>query len=146
MMVNRDKDDNGVIGEGVESKRQNESTDIDMILNEADQQGRYDSSYRVADGIVILEEKWEVNSSEELHYQLLKRCDNTPNVGCFSCSVSWKFPRIELSVAIDQMETIFVSGHAPVKKAPEKKRIPQNQIKHFLLLLNIQFLNKQLCL
>ena len=78
MMVNRDKDDNGVIGEGVESKRQNESTDIDMILNEADQQGRYDSSYRVADGIVILEEKWEVNSSEELHSQLLKRCDNTP--------------------------------------------------------------------
>ena len=37
MMVNRDKDDNGVIGEGVESKRQNESTDIDMILNEDDQ-------------------------------------------------------------------------------------------------------------
>ena len=59
------------------------------------------SSYRVADGIVIMEEKWEVNSSEELNYQLLKRCDNTPNVGCFSCSVSWKFPRIELSEALD---------------------------------------------
>ena len=48
----------------MESKRQNESTYIDMILNEDDQQERYDSFYRAADGIVILEEKWEVNSSE----------------------------------------------------------------------------------
>ena len=37
MMVNRDKDDNSDIGQEVESKRQNESTDIDMILNEDDQ-------------------------------------------------------------------------------------------------------------
>lgn len=129
----------------MKSKRQNESTYIDMILNEDDQQERYDSSYRAADGIVILEEKWEVNSSEKLHYQLLKRCDNTPNVGCFSFLVSWKFPRIELSVALDQMETIFVSGHAPVKKVPDKKRIPQHQIKRYLSLLSIQFLHKQLC-
>ena len=68
----------------MKSKRQNESTYIDMILNEDDQQERYDSFYRAADGIVILEEKWEVNSSEKLLYQLLKRCDNTPNVGCLA--------------------------------------------------------------
>ena len=41
IMVNRDNNDNGDIGEGVESKRQNESTDNDMILNEDDRQGRY---------------------------------------------------------------------------------------------------------
>ena len=48
-----------------------------QILNVDDQQGRYDSSYKVADGIVILEGEWEVNSCGELHSQLLKRCDNT---------------------------------------------------------------------
>ena len=39
----------------------------------------------------------------------------------------------------------FCQWLAPVKKVPDKKRIPQHQIKRYLSLLSIQFLHKQLC-